>query len=437
MKILLSLFILLVLTGSNLAFLTNLSIFNYLDEFLVVSLFTYGILKSVKNKRFPKNSKKLLRGILLFAAFGILSFFTNSYHGNLGNIFAASFLAVKFWLVVFSMSLLDSHKSIYQTLIDTILVAEKIIIFFAIINIIFPAEFNNFFSSNYSAYRFGFPAVCSLFNHPGVYGWFMTFCSIIHLSKFYTSKNKKELVWVIITIIFAIASLRAKVIVSMAAVIVAMVFLYIRKKSGKDFLKEKKTRRPLFLLIGSALLLLFSFRGLLTTTYELYFTDNLGVSARGELIKNSFNIGNDFFPLGVGFGKYGSVYASRDYSEYYYIYDMNWVYGLSPNDLSEGTKNYSMDTFWPTILGETGYLGLLIYFYLIIFIFYFIWISPIKSKSKLDELDILAMLVFIQTIVESFGGQIFNSSPQFLLISIVFGLAISKRNQSLEKNEQK
>lgn len=133
----------------------------------------------------------------------------------------------------------------------------------------------------------------------------------------------------------------------------------------------------------------------------------------------------DYFPIGVGFGKYGTWYAAINYSEYYIKYNMNTIYGLT----RENSK-YSTDTFWPAIIGETGIIGLGIYIALIIYTFksvFYAYKNSINEKGEMYIIRSIALLIFIIAIIESFGEASFNASPKNIITALFVGFSLNSK----------
>ena len=88
--------------------------------------------------------------------------------------------------------------------------------------------------------------------------------------------------------------------------------------------------------------------------------------ARGELARQAIAVANDYFPLGTGFATYGSAVTARidNYSPLYYMYGLSAVWGLAP-----GAALFLSDTFWPTVLAQFGYFGLIAFAALLIAVF--------------------------------------------------------------------
>lgn len=90
--------------------------------------------------------------------------------------------------------------------------------------------------------------------------------------------------------------------------------------------------------------------------YQYYFMSS--GFARTELTKAAVQIANSYFPFGSGFGTYGSNITadSRYYSPLYFKYGLSAVYGLIPGDVS-----FLSDVFWPIVIGQFGWAGLILY----------------------------------------------------------------------------
>ena len=126
----------------------------------------------------------------------------------------------------------------------------------------------------------------------------------------------------------------------------------------------------------------------------------------------------DYFPIGVGFGKYGSWNARKYYSEYYYKYNMTNVYGLTPDNAF-----FATDVFWGSIIGETGFIGTILYVFFLIYIFLLLK-KNLNINNHISFYIYFGIFVLIQSIIESFGEQSFNSPPQYFFLAIVIGNAI-------------
>ena len=90
--------------------------------------------------------------------------------------------------------------------------------------------------------------------------------------------------------------------------------------------------------------------------FAYYFFSMGTEAARAALTQTSFLIARDYFPFGTGFGTFASAFSAEPYSKVYYLYHIQNVWGISKN-----YNSFISDTFWPMILGQTGYLGTFFY----------------------------------------------------------------------------
>jgi len=117
------------------------------------------------------------------------------------------------------------------------------------------------------------------------------------------------------------------------------------------------SRRALIaVLIGSLVIVaVYSLEGnVITKQFSTYASSE--TTARARLYSTGEQIAANNFPLGAGFGRYASYPSRLYYSPVYYQYKLSRVYGLSPTYTA-----FIDDTSWPSVIGETGYGGFIIY----------------------------------------------------------------------------
>ena len=421
MTIILTIIMLLFATQDNLIAKTGISFLNYLDEIMTIFLLVSAVISVGKKHTMEKFNFKLLILIIVFSSVGILSCYLNS-NFVFKDTLMSCFLSTKFWILVLAVSLFSIERKTIDKFYKALFILEKIVIVFAIINILFLSFYEGLFPLSHITYRFNIIAVCSIFNHPGKYGWFMLFCALAHFSIYKKTNNKKDLNKTIISVIACLFSLRTKVIMSIVGCFVCYA-IYVNKESFKKQIKK------IIIVILLSIGLLIPFKEIVYNTYVLYFTDSEGYSVRQALLDNSIKISKDYFPIGVGFGKYGTWYASQNYSEYYHKYGMSRMYGLTQDNTS-----YATDTFWPAIFGETGVAGTIIYMMMIILLLRELSKINKNSDDSNNDISIFAIMALIQIIIESFGSASFNGPPEYFFVAITIGLSIARYN-NLKKGE--
>ena len=113
-------------------------------------------------------------------------------------------------------------------------------------------------------------------------------------------------------------------------------------------IRKEKLRLRTFLAFIPVLLL---FGG--NQIYYYFFSRIQDDSARYHMLVTSVRIAGDHFPLGAGLGTFASYLSGAVYSPLYKIYGISNVWGLR-----EGETWFVSDAFWPMILGQAGWFGL-------------------------------------------------------------------------------
>ena len=143
-----------------------------------------------------------------------------------------------------------------------------------------------------------------------------------------------------IALIILVSTMRVKALGAVAVCLIIMIYIY------------KTNKKINFSKLGIIAIICIA---VAYNQISFYFIKTTN-SARASLTNTSFKIANDYFPVGTGFGTFGSYISGENYSPIYSIYGINNVFGLQ-----QGKSNFISDTFWPMILGQFGYLGLICY----------------------------------------------------------------------------
>lgn len=183
------------------------------------------------------------------------------------------------------------------------------------------------------------------------------------------------------------------------------------------FLKGKFTLSIKY-IIAILILIIFSIY-INWTKFSLYFFagEEDGI-ARATFYYTAVKILADYFPLGSGFGSFGSEAAARYYSPLYYKYGVDSVYGMSPLDYGE-SSNFLVDTFYP-ILAEFGVIGIILY---IIF-----WMKRWNAANILFNHNYrIFLFLFFFMVIENIANSAFIS-PISVSVMMLLGLTFSDSN---------
>ncbi len=123
-------------------------------------------------------------------------------------------------------------------------------------------------------------------------------------------------------------------------------------------------------------------------------------SPRRLFIQYAIETANDYFPLGSGFGTFGSDQASRNYSPLYYLYGFHLNWGMSPD-----FGPYLSDNFWQMALGQFGWIGGIAYFFVYVRVFLTIKNSKLESSRRA-----FLYAAYLQYMIHAVGSAILSSS---------------------------
>lgn len=122
---------------------------------------------------------------------------------------------------------------------------------------------------------------------------------------------------------------------------------------------------------------------------------------------------NRFFPFGSGFATFGSDQAARNYSQLYYEYGFNHMFGMNPEDGS-----FLSDTFWPMAIGQFGWLGFCLYCIIYLRIFF----SFKKARNINSDQKAFLYAGYFSYIIHAVGSAILSASAGvigFIALAIV------------------
>lgn len=188
------------------------------------------------------------------------------------------------------------------------------------------------------------------------------------------------------------------------------------------------TRRVVWLVgfvVGSAVVAALAGQALFAFVFGDVNVYLVQESARSRLIEGGYQVAVTHFPLGAGFGRYGSSVAADTYSPEYVALGFRSVFGLS--DL-EGWGAYLNDTQWPAIIGEAGWIGLALYLAGVVAVAISMLRATSAGESDLVRwIRICGIAWLAMMLIESIGGPVFTSPPGFIFLFAGAGIVASIR----------
>jgi hypothetical protein len=261
----------------------------------------------------------------------------------------------------------------------------------------------------FEAEAFRGEAVHSIFPHPGEYSLFMSLLFALAFARFAAKHNKSDLALVLLFAVSVVLSLRLKGFLSLAAVFIVVAIVQT----------VASNRGSMTILLVGALLFVgaFSIEGNVVTQQLSTYTTR--ISPRAVLYKTGERIAAGNFPLGVGFGRFGSYPSRIYYSPVYDKYEISGTYGLS-----RAYPDFIDDTTWPSVAGEAGYGGLMIYVIGVILLLLVIVRSLRTAPAEAKWISLAALCMMSVILVTSTAqGVLFDWLPITSLV-LVLGPAL-------------
>lgn len=374
-------------------------IFQYVDDtvaFLAIPFF----IRDLSKNHFVLQSKKRGYGryIVLLVIIGLAGNIWFHYQ-PLKAVIADMYLMVKFWLAIYVGKYLGRYFDIQKNA-SFIYFHVKVMVwlygFLIIVDIlsggIFQAEI-----------RYGLRSTQLLYEHST---YFVGCCMllIVVLLSISIGDGKKEK-YLVCLLIFLCTSLRSKAFAIAMICVYIYWYIYIRNKKIK--IRTIFKILPVVIIVGWNQIMFY------------FFNEGNADYARYQLLTKSIQIACDHFPLGSGFASFGSYYSGVYYSILYKIYGISNVHGLR-----KGASWFISDSFWPMVLAQFGWFGLIAFG-----IALFMLCSEIQKLWKISEeyyisgLSILAYLLVSSTAESAFVH------PLAIPLAVWLGLLFYKKEK--------
>lgn len=368
---------------------------SYVDEICFLVLITLSssyFLKRKRKKVLLKSEKKLIALMFLFLTIGLVGTIIN-------NIQSEKIAVIKDVIAISKFSTCYITTLILSRNIDKDYLLQKVVKRTRVyINIIFLFALVNIFVDIGMAgdVRYGLRSYSFLFTHPTYLAWstIAMFCIVI-ASNTTTLVNK---ICVIQSILILILTFRSKAFM--------FIFMYFAVKTIIKYFNKIKVKYTIPIIVIA-----------LAMTYEKiseYLSWGLR-AARPALYIVGVDLAVKYFPFGSGFGTFASSLSGEYYSPIYYQYGLNNVWGLTREKY-----NYMADTFWPYIYGQFGFIGLIIFIIIIIFLIKSLIERYSYNKDKLLGALLIIMYILFASTAEAIFTDV-SGTFGFILIATYLG----------------
>jgi len=385
----------------------------YADEVFAITGFLFVVIRQLARRQIlPKTGIEWPLVLFLLVAI------TSSVIARVPLFIAASqfILYIKGFLLFYIFANLSMNHVLLRKYIRFFSYVAFIIFALGVVDFVVPRWFRAITGNvAFIQYRAGIPSVKSVFIHPTVFGWFMSFIALFVLAFFFVLGKWRYFFLSILFSYGVVFSMRCKAILGLLA------GTGVFAGFGKLFNKKNILFIVLFYLSVivpnyNRISYLFS-STVRTYGKEVWTYGEEGKSykaARNALYFTSFKIAVDYLPLGAGLGRYGSWMSRVYYSPLYDEYELSGIRGLSRDK-----PNFINDTFWPMVLGETGFVGIALYAGILILFLKTLYKQIRISKNKyVKAFQLGTFMILIESLAESVAQPVYVSPP---IVYFIFG----------------
>ena len=394
-------------------------VIHQLDKYILVAgVVRVGLALAVSKRRDP-----LRRWTAWSAAYCGLGLLSGLVHGvPLGTLMLGAFLALKFPLLVLLGLAIpwtpeDADRAVrWVVRLGPVLLASGVILLVApdAVRALFTdpgAAEEDFFR------RGGLQSMQGIFTHPGNFGWAMSLVGCYGFANLLQRRKGPAALALATGAIGVLWSLRRKPLIALP---IAMLSSVITLRTPRQRVAVLGTLVVLCAgtwLVGRQQLSVVS----RATAAEYLDPDREDNLPRLLLYGVGWQVASSAFPLGAGFGRFGSYASVLDYSPLYDQYGLSSVYGFTPDD-----PRYITDSYWPSVMAETGLLGAAVHLALIVAL----WLALRRATRMPDSpgasrlLAQAAGLALVELLVESAAGPVFATSLAAFAVGVPIGISL-------------
>lgn len=372
------------------------SIITNLDELITIVILLAILVRTIRSKiHLDSIDKKIVLFYSIFVFIGLISCFIHPIQGVFDNL-TDLIVCSRFIVFYFGVRVFIDTKYNYRSLIISVSKGCKVLSVITFLICVHDLIFDPFFAK--ADVRYGIGSLQLFYPHPSYMAVGCFTCICIFGMADGIKKKQSNQVYIILNCILMIFTLRSKAI---ASAILTLILYYVIVIKNFQFKK-------ILYIIGAVLVLLIGQDQLL-----FYYGKNVVGGTRAMLTKDSINLAMQYFPLGTGFGTFGSNIAAKHYSPLYVQ--------LGYLSIEGGINNaFLSDTFWPIVIAQTGFIGLICF---AVVVTYFVKRSLKLEQNNLHFYWVTLSIMAYEFISSTSEPAFFN--PSVCLLFAIFALIIN------------
>jgi len=411
-------FSMLIIIPTIAFFLKNIYNENFLSYFDEISLLLSSPI-AIKGFRYFFINKGRRYVLIFFMVYLLVSFFTGILRNlNFLQVFVQFFLELK--IVILLLIPFGMSKDQLSWFLGRYIKFCKLVIVLSIPIIVWqflsPSLYYSIFRYSADTGVFFLPSGTPIPRGSGIF-WFtgqlalFSGLSFLYFYFQYTLNNRRfTLIWIFLSILVLFLTFSRLEIAGTFLSLLFVLFLYRYGNSKK-----------IIILFSLSIVLIIFWDGISALFISAISENQLNEISRSIAPRTvfyfvAFLIANQYFPFGSGLGSYGGQ-ASVIFDSYIYnSYDFEkfWWYR---------SKVALTDTFWPHILGESGYVGLVLFVLFIVILYRLIRVDIFKTtnNARRRAIGYVAISGFILYLINSLASpnyyDVLSMAPLFVFIA--------------------
>lgn len=358
-------------------------IFSYFDELLMGGLLLCFVLKTATKLKVEREDFFVCGSLFLFIILGLICNLTSGVMRPSAAVIQDLITVSKFFICYLGAKYLFCDRGDRWEILAWSAGIIRIIVVVGIACLLF-AHLGLLDMLSRST-RMGLRCFEFIYDSPGMLSQYCVLLCVVLTADLSRGKpgRGRWIVWFLALVLWASTlRTRALVMIILMLILVFAVFKPGVRERFQGHAMLKKLFSPLVFIPVVAVVLLVSFDQI-----DHYFGEL--ESARSYLLHGGLQAFREFFPLGAGFGTYGTESARVYYSPLYVRYGISSHWALG----SDGTE--LTDTFWPAIMGEFGFIGTVLYVVIVFIVLRRIVKSCVAQRFLLASAVSFAVYVLI------------------------------------------
>jgi hypothetical protein len=348
-----------------------------------------------------------------------------AHHVPVSTALLGAWLGIKLWVLLTISMRLPWDEVALRQIIRLILGAAIVVALLTFVDFVAPSAFRAALHlPSASDVRVGLESARSIFANPALLASFMFLSLCVLIARMSFVRRRSDIVWAAALAVAAVLSLRFKAVVG---VLVAFGIIWVLRPRNLG-----KAIGPKVVILALAAVAVGGVGYAVASRQVTQYTTT--ETPRNRMTQVSIEIAQREFPLGVGFGRYGSAASSYPY-RYSPVYNQYGFWMI--NGLDAANPAYLHDTSWATVIGETGALGWFAYAAGLVVLFFAMALQARNDRQPwyAQMISLAATATIVAFLVDSAGRPALFDAFTCMSVALVVGPALALGRRSSARAE--